>query len=59
MVMVKVTPSDYVMARRQILGTLSLKGNGRVTADINGDGKISPSDYVLIRRHILGTYHIQ
>ena len=55
----KITPSDYVMARRQILGTLSLKGNGRVTADINGDGKISPSDYVLIRRHILGTYHIQ
>lgn len=55
----KITPSDYVMVRRQILGTLSLKGNGRVTADINGDGKISPSDYVLIRRHILGTYHIQ
>lgn len=55
----KITPSDYVMARRQILGTLTLTGNGRVTADINGDGKVTPSDYVLIRRHILGTYHIQ
>lgn len=54
----KITPSDYVMARRQILGTVSLTGNGRYGADINGDGKISPSDYVLIRRHILGTYHI-
>ncbi len=55
----KITPSDYVMARRQILGTLTLTGNGRITADINGDGKVTPSDYVLIRRHILGTYQIQ
>ena len=47
------------MARRQILGTLTLTGNGRITADINGDGKVTPSDYVLIRRHILGTYQIQ
>ena len=55
----KITPSDYVMARRQILGTLTLNGNGRITADINGDGKVTPSDYVLIRRHILGTYQIK
>lgn len=55
----KITPSDYVMARRQILGTLTLSGNGRFTADINGDGKVTPSDYVLIRRHILGTYQIK
>jgi len=55
----QITPADYVMIRRQILGTYTLKGNACWTGDINGDGQITPADYVMVRRHILGTYTIQ
>ncbi|MEG0592556.1 MAG: dockerin type I domain-containing protein [Coprobacillus sp.] len=55
----KITPTDYVQVRRQLLGTMNLTGFARTSADVNGDGSVTPSDYVLIRRHLLGTYTIQ
>ena len=53
----KISASDYVLIKNNIMGTTLLNDNiQKAAADVNRDGKISASDYVLIKNHImLGT----
>ena len=50
----KITASDYVLIKNQIMGTTSLDESAKKAADINGDGKISASDYVMVKNYIMG-----
>ena len=51
----KITASDYVLIKNQIMGTISLDEKSKKAADVNGDGKISASDYVMVKNYIMGT----
>ena len=50
----KITASDYVFVKNNIMGTSSLNNIQRLGADVNGDGKITSSDYVIIKNNIMG-----
>ena len=50
----KITASDYVLIKNQIMGVISLDDKARKSADVNGDGKISASDYVMVKNYIMG-----
>ena len=50
----KITASDYVLIKNQIMGTTSLDDNAKKAADVNGDGKITASDYVMVKNYIMG-----
>lgn len=50
----KITASDYVLIKNQIMGTTSLDDNARKAADVNGDEKITATDYVMIKNYIMG-----
>ena len=51
----KITASDYVLIKNQIMGTTSLDDNAKKAADVNNDGKITASDYVMVKNYIMGT----
>ena len=46
---------DYVLIKRAVIGTVSLKNERYAAADISGDGSVGPDDYVMVRRYFLGT----
>lgn len=50
----KISASDYVLIKNQIMGTMSLDNKAKTVADVNGDGKISASDYVMVKNYIMG-----
>lgn len=50
----KITSSDYVNIKNNIMGTISLSDVKKLGADVNKDGKVTSSDYVLIKNHIMG-----
>ena len=54
----RVNTSDYVLVKRQVLGTLKLNATQKTRADVNGDGRVNISDYTLVKRHVLGTYDL-
>lgn len=49
----KVGTSDYILVRKHLLKTITLKGNQLSKADANGDNKVNALDYILIRKIIL------
>ena len=51
----RITASDYVLIKNQIMGTTSLDDNAKKAADVNNDGKITASDYVMVKNYIMGT----
>ena len=50
----KVTPTDYLLLKRQLVVEDCLTEAGKQRADINGDGALTPTDYLLLKRMILG-----
>lgn len=50
----KITSSDYVIIKNNIMGAATLSDMKKLGADVNKDGKVSSSDYVLIKNHIMG-----
>ena len=50
----KVTPTDYLLLKRQLVVEDCLTDAGKQRADINGDGALTPTDYLLLKRMILG-----
>lgn len=50
----KVTPIDYAMVKRFVLGKYRLSEIGLVAADVNGDGRVNPIDYIILKRVVLG-----
>ena len=49
---------DYILVKRQIMGTIELTDDQLAVSDIDGDEDVDMYDYILIKRHILGTYVI-
>lgn len=47
----KIDSTDYTMAKRGYLGTLSLTAARSIGADANRNGYIDTSDYLLIKKH--------
>ena len=55
----KISPSDYVIVKNQILNKISLVDAFKFGADVSKDLQITPSDYVMIKNQILGKYNIE
>lgn len=49
---------DYLMIKRNFLGTYIIPETKIPFADVSGDGEIKANDYLMIKRHFLGTYDI-
>jgi uncharacterized protein YjdB/beta-N-acetylglucosaminidase len=49
----KVSASDYVFIKNNIMATISLNNVEKLAADYNNDGKVTASDYVLIKNYIM------
>jgi hypothetical protein len=49
----KVTVTDYISVRLDLLGINELKGAYKLAADYNGDGSVSVLDYITIRLKLL------
>jgi len=54
----KIDAKDYMMLKRAILGTHTLKEEQLFGADVNGDGARNARDYLMLKRHVLGTFVI-
>ena len=52
----KVNSKDYLMIKRQVLGTYELDFFGQQAGNVNSDKNISAQDYMMIKRYVLGTY---
>ena len=51
----KVSSSDYIAVKKNIMGSTNLTSNYSLGADASKDGKVSSSDYILIKKYIMGT----
>lgn len=49
---------DYMMLKRNILGTYNLSEIELLAADIDNGGEVEMRDYMMLKRYILGTYNI-
>lgn len=49
---------DYIIVKRQCLGTIVLEADQLLASDATLDGKTDKYDYILIKRHCLGTFTI-
>ncbi len=54
----RINTSDYVLAKRCVLGTVTLSSAQKTRVDVNADGRVNVSDYVLLKRHVMGTYNL-
>lgn len=54
----EINGTDYLMIKRNFMGTYEIPETRFSFADVNGDSEISANDYVMIKRHFLGTYNI-
>jgi len=52
----KVNSKDYLMIKRDVLGTYELDFFGKEAAKVAGGETISARDYLMIKRYVLGTY---
>lgn len=50
---------DYILVKRDILGTYELDDLQGYVSDVNKNGGTDKYDYILIKRDILGTYEIK
>ncbi len=53
-----ITPTDYIIVKRHVMGTYALDEKEMAAADVDKDGTINFVDYILVKRHIMGTYEI-
>ncbi len=53
-----INTTDYLQAKRIVLGTYEGTADRVLRGDLNGNGVIDTSDYAKIKRHVLGTYVI-
>ena len=49
---------DYMMLKRNILGTYNLSDVELLAADVDSSGEVEMRDYMMLKRYILGTYNI-
>ena len=49
----KVDSADYVLVRKYIMKSYSLKDAELKRADVNGDNKVTSQDYIMIKKIIL------
>lgn len=54
----EVDAKDYMMVKRQVLGTFEI-GERQPYADTDLDGDVTAKDYMQIKRQVLGTYEIK
>ena len=54
----KVNSKDYMMVKRQVLGTYELDFFGQEAAKISGGETIGARDYMMLKRYVLGTYEL-
>ena len=50
----KVDSADYVLVRKYIMKSYSLKDAELKRADVNGDNKVTSQDYIMIKKIIMG-----
>ncbi len=55
----KISAVDYILIKRNVMGTLELDEQQLLSADINGDGRVNAMDYVIAKRMVMGTYNPQ
>ena len=55
----EIDAADYLMARRNVLGTLDLSEDQFKRGDVNRNDEIEILDYTMIKQHVLGTFTIQ
>lgn len=53
----KVTMSDYMLAKRAVLGTYTLTAIQQNALDVNGDNQLDALDYMMINRFALSTFY--
>lgn len=51
--------SDYILAKRSCLGTISLLDFQRLALSLDGSERVTAGDYIRLKRHVLGTYTIK
>ena len=51
----KISATDYVRIKNNIMGTSSLSGVYKEAADVDRNGKVAATDYVKIKNNIMGT----
>ncbi len=54
----KVNAQDYMLAKRAILGTISLNTAQSMAARVSGGTTVRAADYLMIKRHFLGTLNL-
>ena len=54
----QVDMTDYIVAKRAVMGTYTLTESQKLAADVDGSDSLSISDYIMIKRHVMGTYVI-
>ena len=50
----KVTPLDYLLVKKHMIGMVTLTKEQYTKADFNGDNQITPLDYIEIKKIMLG-----
>ncbi len=53
-----VTATDYILAKRAVMGTYALDETKSISGDVNGDDTVTATDYILLKRAVMGTYTI-
>lgn len=49
---------DYIMVKRQVVGTYTIPGKSFKAAAISDGSKVQTVDYIKVKRHVLNTYNI-
>ena len=55
----EIDAADYLMAKRNVLGTLDFTDDQFKRGDVNRNEEIEILDYTMIKQHVLGTFTIQ
>ncbi len=55
----RVDYMDYIVVKRQCMGTLKISSEALAYADVDGSGNIDYMDYMMLKRHCMGTYVIE
>ncbi len=54
----ELNATDYILAKRAVMGTYTLSETQILAGDINGDDTITATDYIFLKRAVMGTYVI-
>ncbi len=54
----EVDITDYIAAKRAVMGTYTLSEAQTRIADVDKNGSLNISDYIMLKRHVMGTYVI-